>query len=318
MLTVDMLKQNTSLAKLSDEQLNAIYEMSRNDENTVIGTKIGALHGQYDNDILSITGIEKHAGEKSYDYAKRVLNDYKSQLTSTATIQAQLANAQSEVQKLKDKLAEGSGDEVIKQQLKDAKTQVSQLQGQLKTKKEEFNSEKEKLESQIKATHVDYAFQSATSSLKFKSGISESLQKILLSAAKAEVLSKGTPDFIESGNGEKKLVFRDSTGNVLNNPTNNLNPYTINELLMQTSIKDAIDTNIIQQGGGTKPLMQSGSGGTSGNGLIDFSNAKNQVDADKIIESYLLAQGITRDSEDFAEKSLQLRTDNNISQLPIR
>lgn len=301
---------------LTDAQFNAIAEMSRNDENTVIGTKIGALHGQYDTDVLSITGIKKNDGEKSYDYVKRVLNDYKSQLTSTATIQAQLANAQSEVQKLKDKLAEGAGDETLKQQLKDAKNQVSQLQQQLTTKENEFATAKAELEGQIKNTHVDYAFQAAVSGLKFKTGISESLQKILLSAAKAEVLSKGTPDFVDNGNGGKTLVFRDSTGNVLNNPANNLNPYTVNELLMQTSIKDAIDIGKQQQGSGTKPITTPG--GNRNATLLDLSGVKNQLYADKAIEAYLLAQGITRDSEAFAEQSLQLRTENNVSQLPIR
>ena len=316
MLTVEMLRQSSSLMGLTDAQFNAIAEMSRNDENTVIGTKIGALHGQYDTDVLSITGIKKNDGEKSYDYVKRVLNDYKSQLTSTATIQAQLANAQSEVQKLKDKLAEGAGDETLKQQLKDAKNQVSQLQQQLTTKENEFATAKAELEGQIKNTHVDYAFQAAVSGLKFKTGISESLQKILLSAAKAEVLSKGTPDFVDNGNGGKTLVFRDSTGNVLNNPANNLNPYTVNELLMQTSIKDAIDIGKQQQGSGTKPITTPG--GNRNATLLDLSGVKNQLYADKAIEAYLLAQGITRDSEAFAEQSLQLRTENNVSQLPIR
>lgn len=317
MLTVEMLRQNASLMGLTDAQFNAISEMSRNDENTVIGTRIGALHGQYDTDVLDITGIKKNDGEKSYDYVKRVLNDYKSQLTSTATIQAQLAKAKEEVNSLKDKLANNSGDDTLKQQLKDAKAQVSQLQQQLTTKESEFVAAKAELEEQIKNTHVDYAFQAAVSGLKFKAGISESLQKILLSAAKAEVLSKGTPDFVDNGNGEKTLVFRDQTGNVLNNPANNLNPFTVNELLMQTSIKDAVDMGKQQQGGGTKPITIL-NGGNGIETLLDLSGVKNQLDADKAIETYLLAQGITRDSNAFAEQSLKLRTANNVSQLPIR
>ena len=63
MLTIEMLRQNASLTGLTDAQLTAIAEMSRNDENTVIGTKIGALHGQYDADILGITGLKKNDGE---------------------------------------------------------------------------------------------------------------------------------------------------------------------------------------------------------------------------------------------------------------
>ena len=317
MLTIEMLRQNASLTGLTDAQLTAIAEMSRNDENTVIGTKIGALHGQYDSDILSITGIAKNNGEKSYDYAKRVLNDYKSQIGSTATIQAQLANAQKEVQTLKDKLAAGAGDETLKQQLKDAKAQVTQLQTQLTTKETEFNEAKAKLEGQIKDVHVDYAFQAATSALKFKAGITENVQKILLASAKAEVLAKGTPDFIDDGKGGKTLVFRGADGNVLNNPANNLNPFTVQELVMQTSIKDVVDTGKQQSGGGTQPIVTiPGTGG--GATLLDLSNVKNQLDADKAIESYLLSNGLTRDSAEFAEQSLQLRTENKVNELPIR
>lgn len=317
MLTIEMLRQNASLTGLTDAQLTAIAEMSRNDENTVIGTKIGALHGQYDSDILSITGIAKNNGEKSYDYAKRVLNDYKSQISSTATIQAQLANAQKEVQTLKDKLAAGAGDETLKQQLKDAKAQVTQLQTQLTTKETEYNDAKAKLEGQIKDVHVDYAFQAATNALKFKAGITEGVQKILLASAKAEVLAKGTPDFVDDGKGGKTLVFRGADGNVLNNPSNNLNPFTVQELIMQTSIKDVVDTGKQQPGGGTNPIVTVTGGGGSAT-LLDLSNVKNQLDADKAIESYLLSNGLTRDSAEFAEQSLQLRTENKVNELPIR
>lgn len=315
MLTIEMLRQNASLTGLTDAQLTAIAEMSKNDENTVIGARIGALHGQYDADILSITGIAKNGGEKSYDYAKRVLSEYKTQIGSTASVQAKLDEAQKEVQKLKDKLAAGAGDEAIKQQLKDAKAQVTQLQEQLTTKESEFAKAKEKLEGQIKDVHVDYAFQAAIGGLKFKSGITEGIQKILLASAKAEILAKGTPDFIDNGQGGKVLVFRGQDGNVLNNPSNNLNPFTAQELLMQTSIKDAIDTGRQQTGTGTAPITQHTSGGQT---MLDFTGVKTQLDADKVIESYLLSKGLTRDSAEFSEQSLQLRTENNIGELPLR
>lgn len=315
MLTIEMLRQSSALTGLTDDQLNAIAEMSRNDENTVIGTKIGALHGQYDADILGITGIKKKDGEKSYDYAKRVLGEYKTKAESTKTIQTQLTAAQAQVAELQSKLEKGAGDETLKQQLKDAKAQVTQLQTQLQTKETEFNTKKAEFDKTIKDTHVDYAFQAATAGLKFKSGITEPIQKTLLNAAKAEVLAKGTPDFIEDGQGGKKLVIRDANGNILNNPKNNLNPYTMQELVMETSLKDVIDTGRQQTGGGTGGFG-SGSGGTGG--TLDLSGIKSQVEADKAIEAHLLANGLTRDSQEFANQSMQLRTENNVANLPIR
>ena len=315
MLTIEMLQQSSALTGLTDDQLNAIAEMSRNDENTVIGTKIGALHGQYDADILGITGIKKKDGEKSYDYAKRVLGEYKTKAESTKTIQTQLTAAQAQVAELQSKLEKGAGDETLKQQLKDAKAQVTQLQTQLQTKETEFNTKKAEFDKTIKDTHVDYAFQAATAGLKFKSGITEPIQKTLLNAAKAEVLAKGTPDFIEDGQGGKKLVIRGADGNILNNPKNNLNPYTVQELVMETSLKDVIDTGRQQTGGGTGGFG-SGSGGTGG--TLDLSGIKSQVEADKAIEAHLLANGLTRDSQEFADQSMQLRTENNVASLPIR
>lgn len=315
MLTIEMLRQNSALTGLSDAQLTAIAEMSKNDENTVIGTKIGALHGQYDADILGITGIKKKDGEKSYDYAKRVLGEYKTKAESVKTIQTQLTAAQAQVAELQSKLEKGAGDETLRQQLKDAKAQVAQLQTQLQTKETEFNSKKTEFKTTLKNTHVDYAFQAATAGLKFKSGITEPIQKTLLKAAKAEVLAKGTPDFIEDGQGGKKLVIRGADGNILNNPKNNLNPYTMQELVMETSLKDVIETGRQQTGGGTGGFG-SGSGGTGG--TLDLSGIKSQVEADKAIEAHLLANGLTRDSQEFADQSMQLRTENNVASLPIR
>lgn len=315
MLTVEMLRQSSALGGLTEDQLNAIAEMSKNDENAVIGTRIGALHGQYDTDIFSVTGVKKKEGEKSYDYAKRVLNEYKTKVESIKTIQAALDSANNTVAELQAKIEKGGGDDTLGQQLKDAKAQVAQLQAQLQSKDSELTSKQTEYDTALKNVHVDYAFQAATAGLKFKTGITEPIQKTLLSAAKAEVLSKGTPDFVEDGQGGKKLVLRGADGNILNNPKNNLNPYTIHELVMETALKDVIDTGRVQTGGGT-----GGSGGGGGhNGLtVDLSGAKTQVDADKAIEAHLLANGLTRDSSEFAEQLMQLRTENNVAELPIK
>ena len=314
MLTIEMLRQNTALSGLTDAQLTAIAEMSRNDENTVIGTRIGTLHGQYDADILGITGIKKKDGEKSYDYAKRVLNEYKTKVESVKTVQAELDKANAQVTDLQAKLEKNVGDETLRQQLKDAKAQVTQLQTQLQTKETEFTAKRAELETTIKNTHIDYAFQAAISGLKFKTGITDAVQKVLLNSAKAEVLAKGTPDFIENGQGGTTLVMRGADGNILNNPKNNLNPYTLQELVLETSLKDVIDTGKQQQGGGTGPL----DGGHSSADILDLSGIKNQIEADKAIEAHLLATGLTRDSKEFADQSLRLRTENNVASLPIK
>ena len=310
MLTVDILKQNTKLSGLSDEQLNAIATMSQNDENTVIGARIGELHGQYDADVLSVSGITKKSGEKSYDYVKRVLGDYKAKLDASKTLQAQLDAAKAQVEELKVK----GPDEAIKQELKDAKTRVEQLKASLQAKETEFTTAKADLEKQVMNAHVDYAFQAATAGLKFKDGISESLKSVILSAAKNEVLAKGAPELIDDGKGGKRLALRGADGNLVNNPKNGLAPYTIQELVMETSLKDAISTAPVHGGGGTGPTPP-----TDPNLPLDLSGAKTQLEADNMIENYLLTvKGLTRDKAEFGEESLRLRNEAKVAELPLK
>ena len=310
-----MLNLSDSLKGLTDAQKLAITTLSSNDEATVIGTKIGALHGQYDTDILNISGVAKADGEKSYDYLKRVLGDYKTKLDGSKTLSAQLEAQKKKVTELETKLAAGGSDEAVKQQLKDARHQVTQLQTQLTAKTEELDNAKKSYEQKEKDLQVGFAFTNATAGLKFKTDVSEPVKKILLSAAKDEILAKGTPDFIDDGNGGKKLVLRDAAGNTLNNPKNNLNPYTMEELVMETSLKDVIDTSKQQTGSGTVPPKTS----TTPRAVsLDLLGVKTQREADTQIENYLLSTGLTRDNVEFGNKALEIRNDNHVSDLPIR
>lgn len=310
MLTVEILKQNTKLSGLSDEQLNAIATMSQNDENTVIGARIGELHGQYDADVLGVSGVAKKSGEKSYDYVKRVLGDYKAKLEASKSLQSQLDAANTQIEELKAK----GPDEAIKQELKDTKARVEQLKTSLQAKTTEFDTAKANLEKQVMNAHVDYAFQAATAGLKFKDGISDTLKDVILNAAKNEVLAKGTPELIDDGKGGKRIALRGADGNLVNNPKNGLAPYTIQELVMETSIKDAIATTNNRGGGGTGPMPPA-----DPNLPLDLSGAKTQLEADNMIENYLLTvKGLTRDKAEFGDESLRLRNEAKVAELPIK
>lgn len=138
----------------------------------------------------------------------------------------------------------------------------------------------------------------------------------MINAAKQEVLAKCKPDFIDE-NGTKKLVFRDEAGNIISNVKNNMNPFSVKELVLDTSIKDIIDTTEKRTGGGTTG-NQGGNQGGRGSMMFDFSGCKTQVEATKIIEQGLMAEGLTRDSKEFQDKLSEAYAENNINELPIR
>lgn len=311
MLTIETLQQDSILKDLSPEALDRIVLLSKNDESNVLGTKIGELHGKYDADVFSVSGVAKNQGEKSYEYTKRVLAGLKQKADSITSKEHELAQAKAQLNDYKAQLEKG-GDEALKTQLNDYKSQVSALQQQLQAKEAEYNNARTDLENQLRNVRVDNEFNNAISGLKFKATITDGVRQMVLNSAKLEVLTKGTPDFTEDG----KVVFRDSTNNIMLNPANGLQPYTFSELLMGTSLKDIIDTGRKQAGGGTRVNGGAGSGGA--NTEISLDGVKTQIEADDRITKYLLDLGLTRDSEEFGSKMVELRNANEVDKLPIR
>lgn len=311
-LTSELLRANAGLTGLTDEQVNAIVELSRNDENTVIGNRIGELHGQYDRDVLSVTGIAKRQDEKSYDYVKRVLGDYKAKAAGADELNAKITTLQTEIEGYKKTIAEGKGNEAVAQQLKDAQKQLKDTQDLFESKQKEWQDKYDTLNTQYQQSQINAEFDKALQGIKFKSIYPESVQRTLIDSAKRTVLSTAKADWVEE-NGARKLVFRDASGNIMTNPENKLNPFTPAELLTR-ELKDVIDTGRQQRGTGT----QGNQGGQSGSTYLDMTGITNQVDADDAINKHLMSLGFTRGSKEFADEALKLRQENGVDKLPLQ
>ena len=309
-LTAVLLRANAALAGLSDEQIAAIEELSRNDENTVIGTRIGELHGQYDTDVLTVTGIAKLQGEKSYDYVKRVLGDYKTKAASADQLNQTIATLQTEIDGYKKTIAEGKGNEEVAKQLRDAQKQLADTQALFEQKNTEWENKYTQLNNQYQTSLIDAEFGKALQGMKFKSIYPESVQNTLIDSAKRTVLASAKPDWVEE-NGERKLVFRDATGNILTNPENKLNPFTPGELLRR-ELKEVLDNGRQQRGAGTTEVR--GGGGST----FDLGGATTQVEADERISKHLMSQGLTRGSKEFADEAQKIRTENGVDKLPVQ
>lgn len=307
MLKKEVIKANAILATLTDEQIAAIEKLSENDENAVIGKKTGEIHGSYEQDILTLTGIKKNDGEKAYDYMKRVLGDYK---TQSESFESQKSELKSTIDTLKAKIEAGEGNEVIKQQLKDAQQQLKDVENTYKTQVGDLQSKYNDLQGKYNMSIVDTEFVKALNGVKFKSEYPENVINVMISNAKNSILAENKPEFVDE-NGKQSLIFRDKDGNILKNPANQLQPYSAKEMLL-SNLKDIIDHGREQRGNGSK----GGKGGKGG--TVDISGAKTQVEADEIIANHLMASGFTRDSEDFSAKLGEIRSELEVSNLPIQ
>ena len=315
-LTTDLLRANAATAGLSDEQINAIVEMSTNDENTVIAKKTGEIYGGLDADILAASGISKNGTEKTFDYAKRVIGEIKTQAGNAAELQNQVSELTKEKTRLESVIAKGGADAETKRQLEQTKADLANVTKEFTDLKTKYDNSESEHQKQIFGLKLDGEFAKATANIKFKADLPASVTSVLMNQAIEKV--KGmNPEYIDDGNGGKMLAFMEN-GSPMRNKENNLRYYTAAELVeRELKAMDVLDTGRQQTGAGS----QGGQGGNGGgSGTVDISGARTQDEAHEIIAKQLLAQGKINGSKEFEDAMQKAWSDNRdvIKALPIR
>lgn len=305
MLTQEIITANELLSALTAEQISAICTLSQNDENTVIAKRISEIYKGLDDDILAASGIGKNGVEKTYDYAKRVLGELKSAADAAKSGQENLLK---EKERLEKAIADGDGGAALKQ----AKADLASITKQYNELNDRFNESEAAHKKEIFDIGVDYALRSASSGLKFKPGLPESVTEVILRQAWEKV--KGmSPEEIDDGKGGRLLVFKDADGAIMRNPGNQLNPYTATELLeKELDGMGVLDKGRKMGGNGSQPPRHAP--GAS----LDVSGARTKVEAEAAIRKYLLAKGLTVGSQAYQDEMDKAWKDNGISKLPER
>lgn len=301
MLTTELLKAQDALNGLTDDQLNAIVTLSKNDEDAVMGARLGEIYRDMDDKITNTLGVQRMGNEKTRDFLLRAAQEYTSKYSDYDTIKASVASLTSEKERLERQLKDGAGD-------KELKTKYEQLSAELGTTKKAYTdlqAKFDKAETDHKAAmlglEVDNELRTALSTLKMKAGMPESAITALTDRAFAQVKAMH-PDFISTAEGKRVLVFRDENGGIRNNAANQLNPFTARELLSnELKALGILDEGRRQTGGGTgtpppPPATD-----------VDITSARTRVEADSLIEKYLLQQGHVKGTADFTAKMLEIR-----------
>lgn len=315
MLTIELLKANAATAGLTDEQLNAISEMSRNDEAAVIGQKTGEIYGGLDADILAASGIAKNGTEKTYDYAKRVIGEIKGQADSVAGLQAQLADLTKEKERLDGVIAKGGADAETKRALEQARADLANVTKEYTDLKTKYDNSEAEHAKALLGVRMDAEFASAGAGLKFKADLPEAVKGVVLSQAIDRV--KGlNPEYIDDGQGGKVLAFMQN-GTPMRNPETNLKPYTAAELVAN-ELRQMGVLEIGRKATGTGSQETTPSGGASD--AADLSGARTQTEANEIITKSLLSQGLTIGSKAYQERFDKIWKDNAtiLKALPLR
>lgn len=314
-LTTELLNANQTTAGLSDEQKSAIVEMSKNDESNVIGQKVGEIYGGLDTDILTASGIAKQGTEKTYDYAKRVIGELKSQGGDIAAKQKEIDALQKEKTRLEGVIASGGSDAETKKALNQAKADLANVTKEFTDLKTKYDNAESAHTKELMNVRMETEFAKASSGVKFKADLPKTVTDVLMNQAIERV--KGlNPEYIDDGKGGKVLAFMQN-GTPMRNPEKNLNPYTASELV-EKELRDmgVLETPRKQTGGGTDPNANDDKNTVT----VDVSGAKSQNDVHEIITKQLLEQGLTVGSVKFQEEMSKAWSANKdfIKKLPVK
>lgn len=314
-LKKDILKQNAVLASLTDEQITAIETLSTNDEETVIGARIGQIYRDLDKTIKDTTGIDRNGDEKTYNYLERASKALKDKVAGFDELNNKVSSLEKEKTRLEKVISEGGSDGETAKQLKQVRAELETTKTQYNELKGTYDTDKTNHAKELFNLKLTNDLNSSLGAIKLKKDLPKTVTDVLVNQAIEKV--KGyNPDYIDDGNGGKRLVFKNADGGTMNNPENKLNPYTANELL----IKELKSLEIYDDGNGKGGAGGSGSGGSGGSGkstFVDLSGAKSQKEAYDFISTQLLADGLTYASKEFDTRMSEIMIENKVTDLPI-
>lgn len=308
MITNELLNANETLATLNEEQKSAIVNLSKQDEDIVIGERIKKVYSDLDNDILSSSGIERGNDEKTYAYAKRVIGTLKGNSDKLTALQGEVDALAKTKAELEAAIANGSADTETKRQLTQAKTDLADITKKYTDLNTRFEGLQAEHERELFGMRVSMELETASAGVKFKNTIPESVRKVVLNEVTERI--KKSASTIEDGD-KKTLVFTGQDGAVLRD--NNLLPLKASDLLYAELDKlGVVDKRKVQTGAGSKQQEPEGGEG------INLTGAKTQVEAVELIHKSLASRGLINGTKAYQQELDKAWKENGLSKLPIK
>lgn len=293
MLTSAIIKANTLLAGLTEEQVSAIETMSQADENKVIGARFGEVYREMDDNIASATGVARNGDEKTYLYLQRAMKEALGKYGDYDAVKADYAA-------LKDKFDKGENG---------AQDRIKLLQADLDAANARFadlkarfdNAEAEHAKALLKS-RIDSVLEGTRGALKLRQDINQEMARLAVDNAIAAVRGMN-PSFDESG----VLRFRDENNVTVVDPETG-KPASAHQLISRR----------LGELGVLEPVRaKAGLGGGDPKEMQTITGATNRREAIEIIEKGLTAQGLTRGSNEWESALEKAYADNKVADLPL-
>jgi hypothetical protein len=214
------------VVRTEEEDATFLTNHAKEVEEKTIGPKISELHSRYDSDIFAVTGLKKETTEKTYDFVKRVMAEFKTKAEKSSVLETEIAD-------LKKQIINGTSDKKTLEDLAAVQKAYKELEDNKTKEITTLKTEHEKF--RMKADIL-----SARTGLVFKKNIPEAAINSLVDQVVNDLINVGVYQ-------DNKLVFLEN-GVPKRNAHNALNPYTANDLLKER-LKDVLDVGRKIDGG---------------------------------------------------------------------
>ena len=303
MLSKEKLEKIEELKGLTPEQITAITELSKNDENVVISDKTKEIYSNLDKDILDITGIARPANTKTYEFNKQVLSEYKTNAEKAKELETKITTLVESNKELEEKAKLGTTDEILKANYEKLNKDYVSLQEKVVNKEKEFTEKETELKSKQHDFFKQLKFNEATKNIDLKFD-DEEVKNTMIDAAKNKVLNKYQINFNE--NGVEEIRTKDDKNEIVLNPTT-LKPLGLNDVL-KAELTPYLKT----------PIVGAGSGNPTPNTPVSFGAVKTRAEAMEKIEENLLAKGLIKNSPEYKTALNSEISNEAYSSLPLR
>ena len=312
-----------SLKKLEEKHGDLFYEKldQLNEKLLPFAASIGNTTVE---DIKEVFGLDKSPGIKTYKHLKEVLTESEKKSSAAKKLEEQITEKDDQIKLLNEQVKKGGGDEALKKQISsleeerdNLKKEVSDVKDSYKKAEEDYAKMLSDRDQKSLTTDLSMRYAKALSNpdnaIKFLDTIPEATRKRELKHVEAAVLQRGKPEYIDDGNGNMTLVFKNEDGTVLKNKSKGLDPYTAEDLYLE----ELQQSGILAKG---KKAAGTGTGAGKGKGgndfSVDISEAKTQTQAIEIIHRGVLENGISKVSPNFNIEVQRIAKENDVFDLP--
>lgn len=205
------------IIRTPDEEKTYLDNFKTAEVEKAIGPEISKLHSHYDDDIFAITGLRKRPDQKTYDFAKEILSDFKGRAEK-------VKEYEDEIKILREKIEKGTDPKAL--------ADLEKVRQDYAALKEQSEREIKELKSQFEMTEKKTILESAANAFEYDSSISKNVLAVYKDTVINELLSK-------SEKRDNVLIFLDDQGNPMRNTAKNLAPYTAEEIIAER-LKDVI------------------------------------------------------------------------------